>query len=189
MMNPVAMPKGGITIFLSVTAVRPSRMRHARTARKPRTALATDISRRKIICNHVTVAGLHSLTRRRSAFEAPRDWLHRLTRELQMNLIDRIKKHHFYCSAGGGLVERSVLRPRVLGFTFVFLASMTAAGASGTNFLDTYKGSPYQAGEESSSLSLGGLGKRHKLGQLKQLCHGCHISFCAFCLDFSLYLG
>jgi hypothetical protein len=49
MLNPVAMPKGGITIFLSVTAVRPSRMRHAKTARNPRIALATDISRRKTI--------------------------------------------------------------------------------------------------------------------------------------------
>jgi hypothetical protein len=63
-----------------------------------------------------------------------------------MNSIDRIKKHHFNCSAGGGFVGRSVLQPRVLGFTFVFLVSMTAAGASGTNFLDTYKGSPYQDG-------------------------------------------
>jgi hypothetical protein len=63
-----------------------------------------------------------------------------------MNSIDRIKNHHFSCSAGGGFVGRSVLRPRVLGCAFVFLVSMTVAGASGANFLDTYKGSPYQDG-------------------------------------------
>jgi hypothetical protein len=49
MLNPVAMPRGGITIFLIVTAVRPSRMRHARTTRKPKIALATDIARREAI--------------------------------------------------------------------------------------------------------------------------------------------
>jgi hypothetical protein len=61
-----------------------------------------------------------------------------------MNSIDRIKKHDLDCSAGGGSVERSLLRPRVIGFAFVFLVSMTAAGASGTNFPEMYKGSPYQ---------------------------------------------
>ena len=33
--NPVAIPNGGITIFFSVTAVRPSRMRQASTAQRP----------------------------------------------------------------------------------------------------------------------------------------------------------
>src|SRR5665213_1282337 len=49
MQNPVAMPSGGMTIFRTVTAVRPSRMRHANTPKKPSTALATDIHGRRTI--------------------------------------------------------------------------------------------------------------------------------------------
>ena len=40
--NPVAIPSGGMMIFLTVTAVRPSRMRHARTPSKPITAAAAE---------------------------------------------------------------------------------------------------------------------------------------------------
>ena len=35
MQKPVAMPRGGITIFLSVTALRPSRTRQASTPARP----------------------------------------------------------------------------------------------------------------------------------------------------------
>src|ERR1039458_7308766 len=36
MQNPVAMPRGGIRIFLAVTAVRPSRTRQTSTVQSPR---------------------------------------------------------------------------------------------------------------------------------------------------------
>jgi hypothetical protein len=42
MQNPVAMPKGGMTIFRRVTAVRPSRTRQARTAPIPASEPTTD---------------------------------------------------------------------------------------------------------------------------------------------------
>ena len=41
--NPVAMPNGGITIFLIETAVRPSRTRQTKTATKPASEPRTDI--------------------------------------------------------------------------------------------------------------------------------------------------
>src|ERR1035441_5485570 len=44
MQNPVAMPSGGMTIFLMVTAVRPSCTRQAMTTAAPTTELTTDIS-------------------------------------------------------------------------------------------------------------------------------------------------
>ncbi len=37
MQKPVAIPRGGITIFFRVTAVRPSRTRHTRTPARPTT--------------------------------------------------------------------------------------------------------------------------------------------------------
>src|ERR1035441_9200748 len=51
MQNPVAMPSGGMTIFLMVTAVRPSCTRQAMTTAAPTTELTTDISfRDNMIC-------------------------------------------------------------------------------------------------------------------------------------------
>jgi hypothetical protein len=41
--NPVAMPNGGITIFLIETAVRPSRTRQVKTATRPTSEPMTDI--------------------------------------------------------------------------------------------------------------------------------------------------
>ena len=54
--NPVAIPSGGITIFLSVIAVRPSRTRHASTPHRPISETTAVI--KGVECNQQTSWGI-----------------------------------------------------------------------------------------------------------------------------------